>query len=91
MSNAKEAAFPSSAKDDVSGQMHWNEGMTKREYFAAMAMQGMLCGFRVDERMTLQKINIAMNLLVEFSAKHADALLAELEKQKVREQSIEPK
>lgn len=51
-------------------------GLTKREYFAAMAMQGMLNGMmcNADSR--------HLALISEKSVKAADALLSELEKSK---------
>lgn len=45
-------------------------GLTKRELFAAMAMQGMLADGAVDIASTLAKLSVA----------YADALLAELSK-----------
>ncbi len=51
-------------------------GLTKREYFAVLAMQGMLNGImcNADSR--------HLTLISEKSVKAADALLAELEKSK---------
>ena len=51
-------------------------GLTKREYFAALAMQGMLNGMmcNADSR--------HLALISEKSVKAADALLAELERTK---------
>lgn len=78
MSNANESAFPVSHVHFQDGPMGGElfGGLTKREYFAAMAMQGLFsapwhpdmgCDFRctVEER-----ANIAVS--------QADALLAEL-------------
>ncbi|MDP5205482.1 hypothetical protein ORI99_00255 [Alishewanella sp. SMS9] len=51
-----------------------NYGLTKREYFAGLAMQGLLAKHGDDD---YNASNIA-----GYSAKHADALLAELERAK---------
>lgn len=50
-------------------------GLTKREYFAAMAMQGMLAS-GISERNS-GPVSLAMS-----AVEQADALIAELEKQK---------
>lgn len=49
-------------------------GLTKREYFAALAMQGLLASD--------VNANLHQNDCVNIAVKHADALLAELEKDK---------
>jgi len=51
-----------------------NYGLTKREHFAAMAMQGWLSSFDAGEE-------VVPSSLAEFSVEIADALLAALEKQ----------
>ena len=48
-------------------------GLTKREYFAAKAMQGILAKYGPDE----QEVNLTANDAV----KHADALLKELKEE----------
>jgi hypothetical protein len=62
--------------DDGEIQHH---GLTKREYFAAMAMQGLLAnpngGMQKGGGMTFSPVGIS-----ELAVLHADALLAELEK-----------
>lgn len=76
MSNMKnistEPAFPT--LDQTGNPEAWNTyfGLTKREYFAAMAMQA--CISRAKMMDTTQDV-------VEWSVKYADALLSELEKQ----------
>ena len=64
MENGKQSAFPTDA--------HTNSylGLTKREYFAAMAMQGL-----VDR-------HINYEVVAEHSVRYSDALLAELERTK---------
>ena len=52
--------------------------LTKREYFAAMAMQGWLASFAPDAQISPEgKIQVA-----ELAVQLSDALLAELEKTK---------
>lgn len=68
MNNADRSAYP------VEGSYAQHEGLTKRELFAAMAMQGFNANntlFQEDERLT-----------ATISVQFADALLAELEKGK---------
>lgn len=56
-----------------------NEGLTKREYFAAMAMQGLLANY-IEHGMYGNSTNYPM---VEFQAVMcADALIVELNKEK---------
>jgi hypothetical protein len=44
MENSKQAAYPFYATDNE-GRTVQNEGLTKREYFAGLAMQGMCAQF----------------------------------------------
>jgi hypothetical protein len=46
-------------------------GLTKREHFAGLALQGILCGDPTERFETA----------AEYAVKHADALLAELDKE----------
>jgi hypothetical protein len=58
------------------GQNQTGTGLTKREYFAAMAMQGMISG---------RALSLSKDEAVMFGAQSiqfADALLAELDKSK---------
>ena len=52
-----------------------NYGLTKREHFAGLAMQGLLASLTADD-------NISSTELARCSALNADALLAELERTK---------
>lgn len=74
MDNGNESAFPGQELDG-SGMprtgLQW--GLTKREYFAAKAMQGILAG---DMDSVLKPKHVAIS-----SAQYADALLAELAKE----------
>ena len=71
MSDANKPAFPSQ-HDDRSHILSHEEGLTKREYFAAMAMQGILAH---PEHSKFTAAAIADDAI-----RQADALLAELEK-----------
>lgn len=67
MENGDQRAFPADA------HTHTDGGLTKREYFAAMAMQAYVNNYYGEEDETMQAIR---------SVKMADALLAELDKPK---------
>lgn len=69
MKNADMPAMPFAIPEDNGG---WQEGLTKREHFAAMAMKGLLSS---DVRDTPKNISYASVVM-------ADALLAELERTK---------
>jgi hypothetical protein len=68
MKNGEEGAFASM------NEYERQEGLTKREYFAAMAMQGTMTS------------SYSVNTIAEIAVKMADALLAELDKPKQQEQ-----
>ena len=76
--NPHENAFPAE-------NLHYN-GLTKREYFAAMAMQGMLSDNSYLHSLANEivkngdKIVKIKNLLVRDSCSMADALIEELNK-----------
>ena len=68
MSNKNEPAFPGKRVNGVFTESF--EGLTKREYFAAMAMTGLVAySFSTDSREASA-----------LAVRHADALIAELEK-----------
>jgi hypothetical protein len=81
MKNGEQGAF---AMLDQNGSFT-QYGLTKREYFAGLAMQGLLAnqngGMQKGGGMTFSPIGIS-----ELAVLHADALLAELEKTKQQEQ-----
>ena len=69
--NADQPAYPQHGWTNdpkILDRMRHQSGLTKREYFAAMAMQGILSN------------NLPWNNIVKASIDYADALLAELEK-----------
>lgn len=64
------------------GEMGMSEGLTKREYFAAMAMQGMLANPKVFE-LLVQRITPKKHaeFLNHAAVEQADALIEKLNKQ----------
>ena len=54
-----------------------NSGLTKREHFAAMAMQGMCAAYDLEE--TYQSEGSDSRVNARLAVEHADALLAALE------------
>jgi hypothetical protein len=75
MKNSEQAAFPL-VYDGPNANSFCHDGLTKREYFAAMAMQGLLSADarynnRTDDRKSLAKDAIAF----------ADELLKQLDNQ----------
>lgn len=73
--NSKQSAFPVFLQEGLSHNSHVDVGLTKREYFAAMAMQAYLTGV----------INVGGNndevLITQMAVRYADALLKELNKE----------
>jgi hypothetical protein len=77
MSKANEPAFPVTVTELWSAGTAGNtpDGLTKREYFAVMAMQGMLASLNGFDRSESFCAYVA-----EGAVAQADALIAELEK-----------
>jgi len=65
MENGEKGAFA------YEGERAIQKGLTKREYFAGLALQGLLAGVRATQP-----------ALDEIAVKYADSLLKELDKQK---------
>ena len=63
-----------SKKDYSDDNIYKSNGLTKREYFAALAMQGALANKSAHER--------TIEMITESSVKLADALIEELNKTK---------
>lgn len=70
MNPGDEPAFPERLRGSVRGFVS-EGGLTKREWFAAQAMQGLLAEGTSDER-----------LVAKWAVDYADAVLAELERRK---------
>ena len=64
-------AFP--VERDTIAEQYGSPGLTKREYFAGLAMQGMLAGRKCE----LADVNLSD--MTESATKIADALIAALE------------
>lgn len=69
MSNGNYAAFPIQANNEI-GSLDAELGLTKREYFAAAALQGLLAGGAATRCSVSEIVGIAMDC--------ADDLLSEL-------------
>jgi hypothetical protein len=78
--NPNEPAGTCPAVLDPNGQMHYGyDGLTKREHFAAMAMQGMLSNPHYYEEVLLKD-------LAFMAVCRADDLILELNKEQSHEQ-----
>ena len=75
MKNADKPAYPlqlqQGESSELIGKLGNADGLTKREYFAAMAMQG-ICGGGIP--------NVIIPLATKTAVEIADALLKELDK-----------
>lgn len=64
-------------RQDLSMSVHLDGiGLTKREYFAGLAMQGLLSNVSIIDSLT----NISMRYIAEWSVIQADELLKQLDK-----------
>ena len=72
MNNGNEPITAHMETDPIGNPIIHHKGLTKREHFAAMAMQGLMSSIGVDEEWNLKEYS---NTAVEA----ADALLAALE------------
>lgn len=78
-----EMLFPESLKDQVLKLHSKYGGLTKRELFAAMAMQGILSGIEFFSNSKIKTDGAPANLLLtELAVDTADALIVELNKEK---------
>jgi hypothetical protein len=88
MTYPNQLAYPFSYEEEYGDhgykRLTTHNGLTKREYFAALAMQGMLCNPRITELMgsNIKKEEDQYAFIVESSTKMSDALIAELNKEK---------
>jgi hypothetical protein len=79
MTDSAEPAFPNQPRgQDGMPCMEAYAGLTKREYFAAMAMQGIIAGHFADTVPHCDRD--AGSTVAHFAVLYADALLAELER-----------
>jgi hypothetical protein len=77
MKNSDQSAFAKAAFYHPDGGIdRTNEGLTKREYFAGLAMQGLLVRYKVDERFGNHP---DYPMVAEMAVREADELLKQLE------------
>lgn len=78
MENGKQPAF-GYGFTTADGQSHVNEsGLTKREYFAGLAMQGLLSNPEWMREYKGEKYLIEKDIAIKESIKYADELLKQL-------------
>ena len=77
--NSKKSAFPLPENRDSSHP--FGNGLTKREYFAAKAMEGMVGGF-MKNKVSLDDIEEPVRICAQWSIKFADELLKQLEEKR---------
>ena len=77
MKNADKPTYPLEFKKEGSYNTEgWSNGLTKREYFAGLAMQGLLA---LPDKGTYGSFDEAIERICEVSVKFADELLKQLE------------
>lgn len=85
--NANEPAHPTEVFEVEAAGYHRYAGLTKRELFAAMAMQGLTGNTVLFEAGNIRKVmadcglDVPQVAVTRLAVTYADALLAELEKQ----------
>lgn len=79
MKNSEEPAYPT-PDCEVSGMASQYLGLTKREYFAAMAMQAWISTYRQVDAKTPDEWAEDPQRIANLSIAYAEALLTELEK-----------
>ena len=79
MKSANKTAMPVTIYDGEGVPIESTLGLTKREYFAGLAMQGLLSGIPADGVISYKDV-------ADDARRCADALLAELEKAKGEQQ-----
>lgn len=77
MSNPNESIFPTRTR--INDLYFVDNGLTKREYFAVAAMQGLLASDVITEYKTTA---MSAEQITEMAVEHADKLLLALEKEK---------
>jgi hypothetical protein len=82
MSNAHEPAFPTQMWDIEDKEATWLDGgLSKREYFAGLAMQGLASNsWLMQTNIAAKEAGLKPPALSELACGMADVLLAELEK-----------
>lgn len=78
-----ERPFTGMVEGDYAQSFYANDGLTKREYFAAMALQGLCVQGAYDKKLQLQleELNTTTSVMIAtYAVDIADALIAELNK-----------
>lgn len=83
--NGNAPAMPQSGTEGVGGDLNSSEdwggsGLTKREHFAGLAMQGILSSKHVMDFAKENEVELMDKAIAIVSVNYADALLEELEK-----------
>lgn len=73
MENGRQSAFPNNETDNMGNPKYQHLGVTKREYFAAMAMQGALANNYPNI------VSLSSEQVARLSIEHADELLKQLD------------
>lgn len=82
--NRNDAIYRGESREFIDGVLNqtWSSGLTKREYFAAMAMQGMIANGRVMEPIFKSKnYNEIDRIVAEAAVEFADKLIIQLNKE----------
>lgn len=77
MKNSDKSIFPFKVNRTLETEAAvkiYSSGLTKREYFASMAMQGLLSGNAIDE-----KFSSGVDTVAKFAIEYTDELLKQLE------------
>ncbi len=81
MQQVGETSFRLHKEGDAKEHRMPMQGLTKREHFASLAMQGLLTIFQESEQNPIVPNESNVNYMAELSVKAADALLGALAKQ----------
>jgi hypothetical protein len=78
MENSKQPAFPL-IYDGEKAESFCHDGLTKREYFAGVAMQGLLASSWGKKETEAGKASLILDQIIPASIQLADELLKQLE------------
>lgn len=83
MITGNEPAYPTIEQDNVNGNLIWNTvaGLTIRQHFAAMAMQGLVANSEHRKWYKKESYLMPYEIYAEQAVDLADALIKELNKQ----------
>ena len=78
MKKVKNENLPAFASVTIEINSHMQEGLTKREYFAALAMQGLLSNPNIKRPEENSNLENDLKKFATVAIEYADAVLAEL-------------